>query len=208
MIFPFDRLWLTIPLVRSFALNLQSCSIAGAFGGGQDVSAAGDGPLLSAGPSDCLMPFQNAVNLFQQSRQNVGRVALSYDLQAFVQRLLFDRRQSSSHDCRRPTHAAPTANQCRNTVLVQGCHGVNRKVEKDRGVSGSVNQRYPVVNQFMGRLKGRFFDCQLNDGFDAIIKDLSKIPTIAGVTDPEWIRFDLMHGHLLAGPIFSDAILE
>jgi hypothetical protein len=46
MIFPFDRLWLTIPLVRSFALNLQSCSIAGAFGGGQDVSAAENQPIV------------------------------------------------------------------------------------------------------------------------------------------------------------------
>ena len=67
-------------------------------------------------PLFALIFFQGVANLGPKSRQDIVRVRLGHDPQSFFQRRLLDHGQSGSSDRRRPTHAARTANQCRNTA--------------------------------------------------------------------------------------------
>ena len=137
--------------------------------------------------------FQGVANLGPKSRQNIVRARLGHDPQSFFQWRLLDHGQSGSSDRRRPAHSARTAHQCCDPAPKQGCDGVDRKIKKDGIVSGSINQRNAAENQITKWLHRRFLERKLNDGSNALIEYLLKIPSVASVAGPQQMRLDLMH---------------
>jgi hypothetical protein len=80
------------------------------------------------------------------------------------------------------------------------------RLRKDGIVADPVDQWDAAENEITRSLDGRLFERKLNDGSNAQVESITKIPSVASMANPQRMRLDLIHGNLLAGAIFSYSI--